>query len=75
MRVEYTELEREKLARINAQLQVLQLQANQLFGERNELYKSILSRAKLTLKQGAEAKFFNDHLEAPDIEKPEKKTK
>ena len=69
MRVEYTELEREKLARINAQIQVLQLQANQLLQERNELYKSILGRAKLTLKQGAEAKFFNDHLEAPEQKK------
>ena len=73
MRVEYTELEREKLARINAQIQVLQLQANQLLQEQNELYKSILSRAKLTLKQGAEAKFFNDHLEVPEQEEPEEK--
>ena len=30
MRIDYTELEREKVRRIQAELQVLQLQANQL---------------------------------------------
>lgn len=47
MRIKYTELGREKLARINAQMQVLQLQANQLTQERNELYNSILQRENI----------------------------
>ena len=75
MRINYTELEREKARRIQAELQVLQLQMNQLMRERNELYRSILGRANVTLKQGAEAQFFTDHLEVPDTPKEKKKGK
>ena len=75
MRIEYNELEKEKVRRIQAELQVLQLQANQLMQERNELYRSILNRAKVTLKQGTEAQFYTDHLEVPDLPKPKEKKK
>ena len=73
MRREYNELEREKVRRINAEPQVLQLQANQLVQERNKLYQSILGRANVTLKQGAQAQFYGDHLEVPDLSKPKEK--
>ena len=64
MRINYTELEREKARRIQAELQVLQLQANQLIQERNELYNSILQREGIASDK--QARFFADHAEVPE---------
>ena len=64
MRIKYTELEREKLRRINAELQILQPQANQLIQERNELYNSILQREGI--ESDKQVRFFADHAEVPE---------
>ena len=65
MRIEFTELEREKKLRIEAQLQLLEEQARRLQGEREMLLRSILARG------GAEAAvekavFYADRVEIPE---------
>ena len=65
MRIEFTELEREKKLRIEAQLQLLDEQARRLQGEREMLLRSILARG------GAEAAvekavFYADRVEIPE---------
>lgn len=47
MKIEYTELEREKKMRIEAQLALLQEQANRLVAERAALFNGILERGKV----------------------------
>jgi len=57
MKIEYTELEKEKKMRIEAQLALLQEQANRLVSERAELFNSILDRGKVPQKKRAKAMF------------------
>ena len=57
MRIPYTELEREKKMRIEAQLALLQEQANRLVSERAALFNSILDRGKVPQEKRAKAIF------------------
>jgi len=57
MKIEYTELEREKKLRIETQLELLQEQANRLVGERAALFNSILDRGKVPPEKRAGAIF------------------
>ena len=65
MRIDYTELEREKKLRIETQMALLEEQARRLQGEREALLRSILARS------GAEAAvekalFHPDRAEIPE---------
>jgi len=57
MRIPYTELEREKKMRIEAQLALLQEQANRLVAEREQLFNNILERGKVPQEKRASAIF------------------
>ena len=73
MRIDYTDLEKEKKLRIEAQLALLQEQANRLVAERQALFNSILERAKVKSQKGNQevfsAKFYGDYAEVKFSEK------
>ena len=66
MRIPYTELEREKKMRIEAQLALLQEQANRLLAEREQLFNSILERGGIALGERGKAIFSTDAVEIED---------
>jgi|GEM_PF-5328056 len=69
MRIEFTELEREKKLRIEAQLQLLQAQGRILSSEREELLRGILAKAAVPEATWPAVRVLDDHIEAPDASK------
>ena len=66
MRIPYTELEQEKKMRIEAQLALLQEQANRLVAERDQLFNSILKRGGVALDGKGKAIFGVDAVKIED---------
>ena len=66
MRIPYTELEQEKKMRIEAQLALLQEQANRLVAERDQLFNSILKRGGVALDGKGKAIFDVDAVKIED---------
>ena len=64
MRIDFTELEIEKKARIEAQIELLKEQNMRLVAERNALAQSILSRAKVGKEQNVT--IFDTYAEAEE---------
>jgi len=66
MRIPYTELEQEKKMWIEAQLALLQEQANRLVAERDQLFNSILKRGGVALDRKGKAIFGVDAVKIED---------
>jgi hypothetical protein len=69
MRIEFTELEREKKLRIEAQLQLLQVQGQVVSAERETLLRGILVKAAVPESMWPTVGVFDDHLEVPEAPK------
>jgi hypothetical protein len=69
MRIEFTELEREKKLRIEAQLQLLQVQGQVVSAERETLLRGILVKAAVAEATWPTVTIFDDHIEVPEAPK------
>jgi hypothetical protein len=66
MRIEFTELECEKKLRIEAQLQLLQVQGQVVGSEREALLRGILVKAAVAEATWPTVTIFDDHIEVPE---------
>jgi hypothetical protein len=69
VRIEFTELEREKKLRIEAQLQLLQVQGQIVGAERETLLRGILVKAAVPESMWPTVRVLDDCIEVPEAPK------